>query len=237
MLDMSTMNPESGHDWVVLLYGSPFCGKTHFLRTVPKPLIVHDFDNKIEPLYGVDGVTVRQYDSTDPSEVTKIWKLFLDQWKADISNPDVASVALDSLSNLDTIVLRHCMKMDGKPSSAMPEIQNYGSHNTEFRQFLYWKVTKVKGKHIFVLAHDHTHEDEKTKVRTTAPLVTGQKIFDHLPGMFKDVWHMEHGDTGKRTLHYKKYRRTTAGSLTLKGGGTIEEPTFEKVVEATKKTN
>ena len=235
-LRMEDLEEGTPRNWVVLLYGQPFSGMTHFLREVPRPLKVHDFDSKIEPLFGQKDITVESYDSKEVKTSTAEYARFQKNWKKDLEDPEIKTIALDSLTTLDIILLRHAVMLDGRDPMSSPMIQHYGTHLNEMKYFFKFKVSPVTDKNIFILCHEHYHIDDESKTHSITPLITGNKILTHLPAFFKDVWHLEAKDNGTRTLHWGKYKRHLAGSLTLSGGGSMDDPSFEKIVkEASRK--
>jgi len=236
-LKMEELEAGVPKNWIVLLYGQPFCGKTHFLRGVPKPLKVHDFDHKYEPLFGIEGVTIETYDITDVAKSLAEYARFQKNWKKDLADPDIASLAVDSLTNLDLILLRYAVILDGRDPRSNPLIQHYGTLGNEFKYFFKFQVATVQDKNIFILAHEHYHIDSDAHTHAITPLITGQKIITHLPAFFKNVWHLEAKDNGERMLHWQKYKHHMAGSLNLSGEGSMEDPTFDKVTAHARKGN
>ncbi len=73
LIQMNTAKSDSSN-LRMILYGCAGCGKTYSLRGFPKPMRVFDFDHKLKPLYGEEGIEAIEYNSATPAEAGKCWR-------------------------------------------------------------------------------------------------------------------------------------------------------------------
>lgn len=216
--------------WHVLLYGEPGVGKTHFLREVPRPLLIFDFDHKLAPLAGEKDVHCISYDVESKDDAPKVVKKFLADFSKYKYSTDFASIAFDSLSILDPLVLRYVMQQSGRMTD-MPEIQHWGAHNDRFSfLFMEMNLNAIK-KNVFLITHEIYKVEKESNKHKVAPLMNGEKIQAKLPGFFLDTWHMTM-QNGERKLWYRQHGKCVAASAALgcSDPGYIADPTFSKVL-------
>lgn len=221
-----------------MIYGEAGSGKTHLLREMPKPLLLMDFDGKYEPLMGVDGIEVVSYYSAVPQDADKNMIRFWREWREAKKDSKWATIAIDSLSALDRMLERFVVinSGKGKDPDERATLQEYGDMKNWYKTF-FSSICSVTDKHIFVLAHEQFKEDKDSGIIAIRPMVTG-KIGNDIPSMFKDTWFLEVKiKDGKpvRVLHYQKYKKYICATVSMEGKGTIENPTFDKIMAVRKK--
>ena len=110
-----------------ILYGEAGAGKTHILRDFPKPLLIFDFDQKLEPLIGVEGIDVISYapSAGNPNSYKEIRQKFWQDWR-DAVKSNYATLVIDSLTNLDSLLIRAFMLEAGKTIDTHPTLPIYG---------------------------------------------------------------------------------------------------------------
>lgn len=218
-----------------VLYGEAGAGKTHLMREFPKPMIVYDFDGKYEPLIGVEGITVKSFYISEALESKASWLDFWKEYKKDKKDPEVRTLVIDSLTSLDSILLAASLQMMGKDPTDRESrkafmMPAYGelltTYGTLFDSF------KACGKHVIVLAHELKDTDDEGSLMSVSPFCSGS-MKNKICAIFKDTWYLETKGEGKnmrRILHYKKFKLRTCTSVLMNGEGTIEHPTYEKIL-------
>ena len=233
-IDMGNLQDELDYIHCVI-YGLAGCGKTHLLRDWPKPLVVMDFDNKLGPLKGVEGIKVIQYHMGRPEDakllIPRIWADFQLLKK----DPEVATIAIDTVTALDRMLERYCVLSAGKGKKGTDKatIQEYGDMKSWYRTF-FPALRGAVGKNLIVLCHEQEREDDDGKLVCIRPHVTG-KMGNELPSIFEHCFHMEYipGTNERRILHYKKHGKYVCASSELRGDGRVEilpdENSYDKI--------
>lgn len=218
-----------------IIYGEAGSGKTHLLRSFPKPLLLMDWDGKYEPLIGIEGVEVVSYYSSEAKDAEKLIPKFWRDWQEVKKDPKWNTVVLDSLTSLDRTLERYMVMTSGKSKSpdAIATIQEYGAMKLWYKTYLS-SLCSVPTKNIVVLAHEDFNKDAESEIVSIRPKVTG-KIGEDLSSIFKDTWYLEVKQSAagiQRVLHYQKYKKYICASVSLEGNGVVEEPTYEKIMKA-----
>jgi hypothetical protein len=222
----------------VLLYGFATAGKTTLAGTFPTPMLVFDFDNKLDPLFGKGGIEAITYPFDNPQSASQSWRKFMKDFKEAKKDSKWNTLVFDSLSQMDIDLLLHCLVLSGKHGAEdKPTLPVYGEMAENYKWF-FSELNHIPGKHIIVNAHCMEVRDDEEggsgSLLAMTPLITGKKITPRLPSMFKEVWFLERQEQ-KRVLHYTPYKKAIASSMLLKGNGVIEEPTYERIINEIKK--
>lgn len=219
-----------------VLYGEAGGGKTHLLRDFPKPLLLYDFDGKYEPLIGVEGIHIKSYVVTEKKDCKKQWLEFWNDWKKDKKDPFWATIAMDSLTSLDSILWTACIQIAGYDPDNKSTYERFllplygdlrGAYDT-----LFSSMRSCKDKNVLVLAHENFRTNDSGTLISISPLMSGG-MKDMICAIFKDTWYLEvvgEGEKIKRKLHYKKFKMRTCSSVMMNGTGVIEAPTYAKIV-------
>ena len=219
-----------------ILYGPAGAGKTHLLRDFPKPLLYMDADDKNEPLIGVSEVDTVEYFMSEVSKATQMWRTFWKDVKSLEKDTTYNTVAFDSMTAFDKILVRNCVIDGGGDPMSMPKIQHYGDIKNWYTMF--FNVLKaIKGKNIILLAHEDYKIDTDSGIHAILPLVTGSTSSE-VASVFKDTWYLELKNTAsglQRVLHYQLFKKCVCTSTTLAGDGCIVDPTYAKLVAARRK--
>lgn len=215
-----------------ILYGEAGAGKTHLLRNFPKPLLVFDFDQKYEPLAGVDGIDVISYtpNANNPKSYQELRKKFWQDWR-EMLKSEYETVAIDSITNLDSLLIRAYLIESGKSVDDKVTLPIFGDVKAFYQTLFNSSRDLTQRKHFLAIAHEKFLINEEGGVIGVRPLITGS-MKDELPALFKDTWYLEYKRLGQqetRTLYYSKWNMRTCASTTLRGGGKIENPTFESI--------
>lgn len=224
----------------VVIYGPAGSGKTTLMRDFPKPLLLYDFDGKYEPLIGVEGVHVKSYRISERKDSMKTWLEFWNDWKKDKKDPLWATVVLDSLTSLDSIMFWAMVQMAGMNPEARASyekytLQLYGDMKNQYATL--FNSMRSVNKNVIVLAHESFNTDDKGNIESVTPLVTGGTK-SSLPAVFKDTWYLElrgEGQRMKRFLHARRFKMRTATTTTIQDEEPIEDPTYSKIMEMYKK--
>ena len=219
-----------------LVYGPAGAGKTTLVGTFPTPMLIFDFDQKLKPLYGKVGIDVLSYTMADIEKSSDIFNQFKRDFKEAKKSADYKTLVIDSLSSLDTLCLRHFVKLSGKASDApasLPVYQEQGS----WYSFFFTDLKSVTDKHVLVTAHEFYNVDGESGIHSIQPLITGKAILGKLPSLFEEVWYMKKmaADKDDSTLFYRNSGKAMATSTMLHGGnGKVENPSFEKILTQAK---
>lgn len=217
-----------------IVYGPAGAGKTTLAGTFPKPILFFDFDKKMRPLYGMEDVDVISYDLSDMGQASMVYNQFKRDLKEAKKDPKYKSLCFDSLTNLDLVLLRHCVLLNGKLApEAAATLQVYGEQSNYY-SFLFSELRTI-AKNILVTAHEFYNIDGENGIHSILPLITGKAILAKLPALFEEVWYMmkKGGDKDDSVLYYRtpNGKKFITNSLFLAGGaGSVDNPTFDKLL-------
>jgi len=210
-----------------LIYGKPGAGKTELFGSFPKPILVFDWDFKLKPLYGQEGIDVISYDTPGARDCSKAFNQFMKDLKEAKKDEKYKTFAIDGISALDSVSLKHFMIQGGKDvETEPPTLPVYGAQSSWYITLFSMILPGIQrqfNKNIVVTAHEMYFIEEESKVHNIAPLITGNKIVGKLPGMFEEVWYIERegGKEDKRILHTKPWKKAIATSTLLKESGIV----------------
>ena len=157
------MNRLDMTDLSFLLVGEPGTGKTNFLRNMPKPLFVFDFDNGMRTLAGVKGITYETYrdgpygmDTLTGDDLYKwgdSWKYAMDMIVQLSAKNEYASVAVDTISfgqeACKNFVRRRNPAKQGPTVMELPQWGDVGNYMRSFLDvFTMLRCNKVATCHI-----------------------------------------------------------------------------------------
>lgn len=227
-----------------LIYGLAGCGKTDFVKNLPKPMLVLDMDNKYEPLMGIEGIELIPFHMNEPADakllIPKIWQI----WQGAKKDPKWASIVIDSITAIDRMLERYTVIMSGKgkTADARATLQEYGDMKRWYRTF-FPSIRTAVDKNVVILAHEQSKEGKEGELLSIRPFITG-KMGDELCSIFQHTFHLEHipGANERWRLNYRKHGKfVCASSVFSEGTGYIEygrgENGYEKLIEVMKESN
>lgn len=252
--------PDTATGGLAMLYGAAGSGKTTFAATIPdRPMVIHDFDHNLRSVflriprenlkdiyviqYGLDLKNVQRdiLDFKSNLKTLKEGKELKTQGQVIPAGCKVQVV--DSFTGLDELCIRYGVKMNGKdPESAKATLPHYGD-SVSMMQILTKSMSGPKGQWILLLAHEYYRTMDKeeggdTTLLGVQPLVTGKSLLGKIPKEMEELWHLEvDAKTDKRVLHYHSYKRHQCKTTNLQGTGTVEDPTWTKVMKLSESTN
>lgn len=188
----------------VLVCGSPGTGKTCFAAGFPYPMLVWDFDSKINSAAAwyvndpnrLAGIEVhsfgRRLDGTDPiAEVLKdIADLAEQQKKGEMK---YKTLVIDSATTFSTAVLNHIMKTNPgiKRASSAQGVQatqqDYGILKREFARLIPGLLSLPMN--VVMTAHVKVDRNELTGEIIRSPIMDGS-FSQELPIYFEEVYHV-----------------------------------------------
>lgn len=227
LIDMSV--PATAPAWSrILIMGDSGTGKTHFLGTMPKPLVL-DFDRGLQTLQGkpVQGLYMTGWSQL---------KQLVQEWR---KGPQYGceTLALDSLTMAADAAMQFVLEKNGR-GSAQPTIADWGEAIREVKDLLGYLTTLPC--HVVVTAHTQLVKDEVLGDIQWVPLIFGKDLPHRLGIYFDEVYLTTIANTisgGQKTNEYKlqvkpdsrvkmlKSRMNTDGKLFNQ----YEEPDFAKL--------
>jgi len=227
---------EGWHE-MCLLYGPPGTGKTHFLKGMPKPCYVFDFDGGVMTLRGEDIEYDTFFDKIEAGKGNQADKIrgsaaeevysTLSSWQGP-GNCPYASIALDSISTFQESLKNWELKTTGRPKATLAEWGNVMERLTKL-----FTLLKNIEAHKVVTAHELLIQDETSGLLVFKPLVVGKKLPNKMPLYFDEVYRLFIKDNGEHWMHTKAGRNFDAKSRL---GLPKEMPAdFNKVLEEVSK--
>lgn len=179
-MDLKTVAPGNADVKHIFLLGRSGAGKTTFLRTMPGPIFVADFDAKgADILGGIEG-RIEMYDG--PAD----WKLFKEEiakWEKE--GCPFRTIALDSLSLAGDSIVEWAKQENGNRSH-LTSPADWGRAIVEVKKTI--RSLKKLGTNLVINAHFNVEKDELLGGMVWEPAIFGAKLPKELPTMFNDVW-------------------------------------------------
>ena len=242
VIDLGSVKP-SDHYLRALIYGQAGAGKTHLLRDFPKPMLYYNFDHKEAPLVGIEDIDCINYtvEEIKKGSITTlnceaVFNQFWLDWLEGKRDSKYKTLVLDSLTSLDSILLKAKILASGKQIDDKATLPVYGDMKN-FYKTLFMSTQSIQGKHVVFIAHEHFKEDEKQGIMHIGPLITGS-MSEEISALFNETLHLECRETSpkklERFLYYQKHRLYTATATAFKGDGVIKNPSFKSIMECIK---
>lgn len=204
-LDTSTLQPDIRK---VLLMGPPGVGKTHFLKTMPKPVYVFSFDKGYLTLAGEPGIKVgicmddNRYAPKAYAEFEQKFRSLCagEKYKwADGKEEPYQTIALDNVSFLSTAIFDHQQKVNSnidKPGGYLV----YGQVRSKLQDIL--AKTVVIANYVVFTTLIEAEKDETTGEIFFLPTVVG-KISREMGAWFDAVFYLTVDKSPQGTKQYK----------------------------------
>lgn len=186
----------------LVLYGDSGTGKTCFMTTMPGPIWVADFDEKISSaaqyLKEVDPKKLDQIDyenfgyaaTNGGLRVFKKFEATLGALEASVKDGKFkfGTVVIDSLTSMSRALMQDVMQDSPgtkRVAPGTPCLQDYSVFGNRFIPI----ISRVKALpcNVLCIAHVKTEKDEATGVTTCEPMMQGQ-LSKVLPVMFEEVY-------------------------------------------------
>lgn len=192
----------------ILLWGSAGCGKTTWIQTLPRPILLINFDDSGHASIERDDQIIVADFSKEPNTIVKKFQQYGQGAIADIDNilrarPDIQSVVVDSITTYQERSVDYAVGDYKAPGSTFdnPGPGAYGTRNRNIlaitKNLLI--VTGKYNKHFALIAHeDYPKMDEKGVPKAITMLLGGGTITE-IPMKFSEIWLLR--DTGD-----KKYK-------------------------------
>ena len=228
---------EEGNYLKAVIYGTAGCGKTHFLRFLPRPLLILDWDGKYQPLLGEKDIDIIPY-RLEKDEDSK--NLIPQQWRdiqAIRKEGKYKTLVLDSITSFNRAIERWAVIMSGKGKGAgdRATIQEYGDIKRYYNTF--FPSLAGISSNVILLAHEQARTDDRGNLLRIRPLITGS-MGDELSSIFPSTFYLDHipGANERWRLYYQAHQKYLGSSSTFSGGpGYIEYKRGENGYEKLKK--
>ena len=224
----------------ILLYGAAGAGKTEFIKQLPRPTLVLDFDKKEVPLMWEKDIDIVSYVVKNLDESSQIFIEFrrdFKEIKKQLIEGKYKSFVFDSLTSFDILALRHFLIQSGKPADSKPGINVYGDLNsfykTLFSELKSLSCTVLINAHELIVRDKPDELGEQGEILAITPMITGDKTYQILPSMFQEVWYLEFDATKKeRKIYFRNWRKRICTTGILKNSdGFVINPTWEKIMK------
>lgn len=180
----------------ILLWSASGGGKTTLagltaLHEELRPVYFFDWDLRIASLQAIIPPEVWKYISSDPYRDDKVageaYILMLGKLEK-LEKEGFKTVVFDSFSFGMTGIMNRILALDGKPATAIPQLQNYNGQKSLAVDLISRLCSK--NFNIIVTCHEDTDKDEVTGRLFKALDLTG-KLAGKMPGYFNEFWHCE----------------------------------------------
>lgn len=187
-----------------LVYGDWGSGKTWFIGTAPKPLLVLDTDNGAKTIEQMPGVEAKNYHpNDDPTDQMPLNRL---QSKINslVDECEYETVALDSSTVLATLIKNRLITMNNRwEADTKMRIQDWGTLADDMSQF-FGALQSIEAN-IIITGHNRVVIEEDTGSTLYLPLSeAGQSFPQRAPLHFDEVYRMVvRKKPGKQRNEYK----------------------------------
>jgi hypothetical protein len=181
-----------------LIVGPSGSGKTTSVAlTLPKPVLVIDYDNRAASVAGFDGIkviteAVVEPNPKSPQAWAKAEQLKDELWTAVRKGSlEYASVVEAGLSSMNRIAMFWALLLDPKRGlGGSPAKQHYGPQIKNLQDHI---LSMINLPVNYVLeAHYDITKDEESGMTIFLPKIYGEKFRTELPGMFNECYHAYH---------------------------------------------
>ena len=156
-----------------------------------RPMYFMDFDLRIASLQAIVPRELWQFIHSDPYRDNKIQgeaflmaQAAIDQLEA----KGYKTVVVDSFSFGMQAIMNRVLAIDGKPSTSIPQLQQYNAQKALAVDFV--SRLCAKSFNLVVTCHEDTDKDEVTGRLFKSLDLTG-KLAGKMPGYFNEFWHCE----------------------------------------------
>ena len=220
---------------IVAISGEPKSGKTHFACTAPQPIRIFDFDRGsifvAESKFVGQNITVSQHflDLWGKEKTQPIWKDFETQYKAALKDPEIATIVIDTATQLWEVVrLAHFERVQIESGVSRKRLQpvEYAEPNSLMAAVI--KAATSSGKNL-ILTHyiREVYDDEGKRTGRYEP-----DQFKGTNGLADIILTIESvrkkGQTGQDALVTIQGNRFDRDVI----GATLTNPTFQDVATA-----
>ncbi len=170
-INLRNTNDVSINGVKVLVYGQAGAGKTHLIRTLPRPVILSAEGG----LLSLQGTGIPYVEINNLTTLTEAYK-----WLTDSNETkDFDCVALDSISEIAEVVLSSEKKTAKDPRQA------YGAMADQMTDLIR-AFRDLPGKHVYFSAKMEKTQDEMGRM-LYYPSLPGNKVGQQLPYFFDEV--------------------------------------------------
>lgn len=170
-INLRNTNDVSINGVKVLVYGQAGAGKTHLIRTLPRPVILSAEGG----LLSLKGTGIPYVEINNLTTLTEAYK-----WLTDSNETkDFDCVALDSISEIAEVVLSSEKKTAKDPRQA------YGAMADQMTDLIR-AFRDLPGKHVYFSAKMEKTQDEMGRM-LYYPSLPGNKVGQQLPYFFDEV--------------------------------------------------
>lgn len=216
-----------------LFYGDSGSGKTTLAGSFPKPFIF-DFDHKLKVLAGKD-IEFESFNADSKESAKDEQERFRRLLTEVKKSPKYDTLVIDGITLLSAFSLQWAMKATGKVLER-PTLEAYGIQYDFFQWFFMEINSPTINKNIVCLAHANAVTNDDGGIEAIQPLISGKKMPAMLPAYFEETYYLQATQASAGTSYKAYYRpkgKAIANTQILKGGpGFIENPTYQKIVEA-----
>lgn len=170
-INLRNTNDVSVNGVKVLVYGQAGAGKTHLIRTLPRPVILSAEGG----LLSLQGTGIPYVEITNLTTLTEAYKWLIDSSET----KDFDAVALDSISEIAEVVLSSEKKTAKDPRQA------YGAMADQMTDLIR-AFRDLPGKHVYFSAKMEKTQDEMGRL-LYYPSLPGNKVGQQLPYFFDEV--------------------------------------------------